>query len=219
MGLGERIRERLEAKGMSQAELARRVGVSQPSINHLIRRGASGSSHLHKIAAVLETTPAYLSGQTDDPNEGFVAGPTTEEVAAELGLVPVRELDLTLGMGATFLDVPVTETIRHFPIDFLRAYTRSAPDKLFFAQGMGDSMEPTLRDTDLLLIDSSQRSINMAEKVWAITYAGFGAIKRLRPLPSGGVEMMADNPHVPNATAYDGEMQIMGRVVAVIRKV
>lgn len=216
---GSRIKTRLAEMGLSQSELARRVGVSQATIAQLVSGRSRSSSHLHKIAQVLKTTPEYLTGETDDPAEGFVAGPTTEEVAAELGLVPVRELDLTLGMGATFLDVPVTETIRHFPIDFLRAYTRSAPDKLFFAQGMGDSMEPTLRDTDLLLIDSSQRSINMAEKVWAITYAGFGAIKRLRPLPGGGVEMMADNPHVPNATAYDGEMQIMGRVVAVIRKV
>lgn len=218
MGLGERIRERLEAKGMSQAELARRVGVSQPSINHLIRRGAGGSSHLHKIAAVLGTTPAYLAGETDDANEGFVPVPSTLEVAAELGLVPVRELDLSLGMGSTYLDMPVTETVRHFPIEWLRLYTNASPEKLFFAQGMGDSMEPTMRDSDLLLIDCSQQNLNISEKIWAITYAGCGAIKRLRPLPNGGVEMMADNPNVSNATAYDDEMHILGRVVAVVRK-
>ncbi|TCM43345.1 peptidase S24-like protein [Novosphingobium sp. ST904] len=134
-------------------------------------------------------------------------------------MVPVRELDLTLGMGATYLDVPVTETIRLFPIEFLRAYTRASPDLLFFAHGMGDSMEPTLRDSDLLLVDCSQKSLNISEKIWVITYGGVSAIKRLRPLPTGGVEMMADNLHVPNAIAYDGEMQIIGRVVAVIRKV
>lgn len=218
MTLGDRIRERLDAIGMSQAELARRVGVSQPSINHLIRRGAGGSSHLHRIAAVLGTTPAYLSGETDDPSEGYVPSPSTEVVAAEMGLVPVRELDLTLGMGATFLDVPVKETVRHFPIEFLRAYTRASPDQLFFAQGAGDSMEPTLRDSDLLLIDCSQTTLNIADKIWALSYAGLGAIKRLRSLPSGGVEMLSDNPHVPNATAYDDEMHIIGRVVAVVRK-
>ncbi|AIT79130.1 hypothetical protein JI59_04575 [Novosphingobium pentaromativorans US6-1] len=139
-------------------------------------------------------------------------------MASELGLVPVREIDLSLGMGSTYLDVPVTETIRHFPIEWLRLYTRAAPEQLFFAQGAGDSMEPTLRDSDLLLIDCSQQNLNISDKIWAITYAGLGAIKRLRALPNGGVEMMADNPHVSNATAYDDEMHILGRVVATVRK-
>ena len=67
MALGNRISERLTAVGMSQAELARRVGVTQPSINHLIKRGVGGSSHLHKIARELRTTPEYLIGEIDDP--------------------------------------------------------------------------------------------------------------------------------------------------------
>lgn len=216
--LGERILERLQIVKISQSELARRVGITQPAIANLIKRGKGGSSHLHKIARELQTTSAYLIGETEDPNENYVPVPSTEVVAQDLGLVPVRELDLSLGMGATFLDVPVTETVRHFPIEFLRAYTRASPDKLFFAHGVGDSMEPTLRDSDLLLIDCSQDTLNISDKIWAIAYAGFGSIKRLRPLPDGGVEMAADNPLVSNAVAYDGELQVIGRVVAIVRK-
>lgn len=216
--MGDRIAKRLELLRLSQSDLARKVGVAQGTIAHLISGRSRSSSHLHKIAAALETTPTYLTGETDDPSEGYIPQPSTADVAAELGLVPVRELDLSLGMGSTYLDMPVTETIRHFPVEWLRLYTHASPDKLFFAQGMGDSMEPTMRDSDLLLIDCSQQNLNISEKIWAITYAGCGAIKRLRPLPSGGVEMMADNPNVSNATAYDDEMHILGRVVAVVRK-
>ncbi|WP_093222698.1 helix-turn-helix domain-containing protein [Sphingomonas sp. NFR15] len=67
MSLGDRLVERLAATGMSQAELARRVGVTQPSINNLIKRGAGGSSRIHKIARALDTTPEYLLGEIDDP--------------------------------------------------------------------------------------------------------------------------------------------------------
>lgn len=218
MTVGQRISERLEAISMTQSELARRVGMAQSSVNALINRNKVGSKHLHRIAAVLQTTPAYLNCEIDDPSENYVPVPSTDMVAAELGLVPVRELDLSLGMGSTYLDVPVTETIRLFPIEWLRVYTRADPDQLFFAQGVGDSMEPTLRDSDLLLIDCSQQTLNISEKIWAITYAGCGAIKRLRPLPNGGVEMMADNQYVTNATAFDEEMHILGRVVAVVKK-
>lgn len=218
MTVGERIGARLAELGLSQSELARRVGVSQGTIAQLVSGRSRSSSHLHKIAQALETTPAYLEGETDDASAGFVPVPSTEKIASDLGLVPVREIDLSMGMGSTYLDVPVTETIRHFPIEWLRLYTRADPSQLFFAQGAGDSMEPTLRDSDLLLIDCSQNTLNISDKIWAITYAGLGAIKRLRALPSGGVEMMADNPHVSNATAFDEEMHVLGRVVATVRK-
>jgi len=64
--VGVRIIARLNALGISQSELARRVGVSQPAINHLIRRGVGGSSHIHRIARELQTSPEFLTGETDD---------------------------------------------------------------------------------------------------------------------------------------------------------
>lgn len=132
--------------------------------------------------------------------------------------VAVREIDLSYGMGATYLDVPITEEVHHFPRAWLRRYTRSAPDKLFFAQGIGDSMEPTLHDSDLLLIDTAQRQLTSADRIWVLTYADCGMIKRLRPVPNGGVEVWSDKKEVSPFTAYDGEIEIIGRVVAVQRK-
>jgi len=218
MVIGDRLRERISAAGFTHAELARRVGVKQPTITRLITGEQGGSKHLHQIAAILQTTPAYLTGEADDPSDGFVPVPSVLDVAAELGMVPVRELDLSLGMGATYLDVPVTEQIRHFDRNWLRTYTHAAPEDLIFAQGVGDSMHPTLFDSDLLLIDCSQKTLNVSDKIWAAAYAGCGLVKRLRQTPSG-VAMISDNPHVPIATAYDGELFLLGRVVAVIRKI
>lgn len=62
-----RFKARLEEVGISQAELARRIGVSQQAISKLAAGGAYGSKHLHRIARELQTTPAYLTGETDDP--------------------------------------------------------------------------------------------------------------------------------------------------------
>jgi phage repressor protein C with HTH and peptisase S24 domain len=219
MKLGIRIATRLEALGMSQAELARQVGIKQPSINHLINKGAQGSKHVHEIAKALQTTPAYILGETDDPSEGYVPLPSTAAIAAELGLVPVREIDLSFGMGATYLDIPVTEKIRHFSEDWIKLYTRANPDQLLFAQGAGDSMFPTLLDSDLMLIDCSQRNLNMADKIWVAAYAGCGMIKRLRQMPDGGVKILSDNPSVSDEIAYDGELSLIGRVVAIVRKI
>lgn len=68
MTLGARIESRLEAVGLSQAELARRVGVRQSTMNSLIRGNSRTSRSIVQIARELQTTPAFLLGETDDPN-------------------------------------------------------------------------------------------------------------------------------------------------------
>jgi phage repressor protein C with HTH and peptisase S24 domain len=217
MKLGIRIATRLEELGMSQAELARQVGIKQPSINHLINKGAQGSKHVHEIAKALQTTPAYLLGETDDASAGYVPAPTAHDLAEQLDLVEVQELDLKFGMGATDLEIPVTSSTRHFSRTWIRQYTNASAEHLYFAQGIGDSMAPTIHDSDLILVDSSERSIRIGDKIWACSYSGQGMIKRLRN-KGEGVQILSDNPLVPPDMAYDGELHILGRVVGIFRK-
>lgn len=87
MRTSERIAERRHAKGLSQAALARLVGVTQPTIGKLEAGISTGSSYLHKIARVLETTPEYLSGEIDDPAEG--APPPRREPTTQVFMMPV----------------------------------------------------------------------------------------------------------------------------------
>lgn len=67
MIVGDRIAARLEATGLSQSELARRLRVRQSTISGLVRGEQRSSTRLHEIARELGTTPAYLLGETDDP--------------------------------------------------------------------------------------------------------------------------------------------------------
>ena len=216
---GDRLTALMKERGLTQSELARRVGVSQQSIWKLTKGDVQGSKHVHRLAAELATTPAYLMGEVDEANAGYVAPPSVSVVADELGLVEVREIDLSLGMGSTYLDVPVTETTRHFDRAWLRQFTHTAPEHLMFAQGAGDSMMPTLLDSDILLIDCSQQSLTMSDKIWAIAHLNCGSIKRLRPRRDGGVDLLSDNPAIPADIAYDGEMSILGRVVGFSRRI
>lgn len=63
----KRVRSLMDERQISQAALARRVGISQQSVARLVSGSAMGTRHLHQIARELRTTPAYLSGETDDP--------------------------------------------------------------------------------------------------------------------------------------------------------
>lgn len=207
----------MDERGLSQSELARRVGITQASIHKLLSGTAYGSKHLHVIARELGTTPAYLTGETDDPSAGALPIPTPERLAEQLDLVAVQEIDLKFGMGATNLELPVTSNIRHFSRDWLRQHTHASPEHLYFAQGIGDSMAPTLLDSDLLLIDTSEQIIRLADKIWAVSFYGSGMVKRLRQTREG-VKIMSDNPAISEEVATDGELHVLGRVVAIVRK-
>lgn len=218
----ELIRELVRFSGKTSAEVARAAGLASSTVNRHFNGTAETRLSLSTIEKLRAAYPMFPGWPAPAPKEARLPYRPQEPVPsfgdALPDLVPVREIDLSYGMGATYLDVPVTEEVHHFPRAWLRRYTRSAPDKLFFAQGIGDSMEPTLHDSDLLLIDTDQRQLTSADRIWVLTYADCGMIKRLRPVPNGGVEVWSDKKEVSPFTAYDGEIEIIGRVVAVQRK-
>lgn len=64
-----RLRERMSSLGISQAELGRRLGIHQSAVNHMVSGRNLGSRYLHLVARELSTSAAYLTGETDDPDE------------------------------------------------------------------------------------------------------------------------------------------------------
>lgn len=205
--------------GLSQSGLARKIGVSQATIGKLALGDSSGSKYLHLIAQHLETTPAYLLRETDDPAVGAYIPPSKVEIAEQLGLVEIEEIDLTIGMGATYLDETAVQAVsRWMPEEWVRQFTDAPASMLTIARPVGDSMYPTINDRDIVLIDRSAQHIDRQEGIWALSYGGLGTIKRVRAMPDGSYKLMGDNPHVREEIAVDGEMHVIGRVVGVIRK-
>lgn len=86
MTLGARIEQRRLQLGISQAELARRVGVRQSTMNSLINGSSRSSRSIVQIAHHLHTTPAYLTGQTDDPGQDL---PPPSAEPASFVMMPV----------------------------------------------------------------------------------------------------------------------------------
>lgn len=224
MGLGQRIEDRLEAAEISQSELARRVGTRQSTINSLIHGKSQSSSYLHKIARELRTTVEYLTGETDDPS---IEALTDRRLPYDYGgpsrrdnedLVEIAEIDARYGLGETDISGPIASEMRTFSRGWLQTITRTAPEYLFWAITQGDSMEPTIRSGELVLIDRSQDTLRERDQIWACTVSDFGAIKRLRPMSDGSVAILSDNPNVPEDRAFDEELFIIGRVIARVGK-
>jgi phage repressor protein C with HTH and peptisase S24 domain len=230
--LADRLKERMTASGLSQAELARRVGITQPMISHLLKGDSTGSKWLHLIARELATTPDYLTGGTDSPTGNIVASPTVPYrampaedinpalIAEQLGsvLIPQLEIGYSMGGGSVFADYQQTAMVP-FPREWLRPMIKGRFDDLFVARGDGDSMMPTLLDGDLVIVDTAQKNITQQDRLWCLSYGDLGMIKRVRLLPDGGVQVNSDNPAVTPIIAYDGELHVIGRVIWIGRRV
>lgn len=228
MILPDRLKAAMKLRGLNQSQLARAANISASMVNKLTTGTARESAHIYALAKALDCSPEYLAGDVDaidienaaEKRHKFSSFPvdTFDGMAENAGLVPVRQIDLAYGMGATFLDVPVTEHVRYFPREWLRQFTKAPPEQLAWVQGVGDSMAPTLLDSDTLLLDLSRKSLSMSDQIWALAYCGLGMVKRLRPTPDGGLRLLSDNPAVPEETSHDGEVQLIGQVVAFTRK-
>lgn len=207
--------------GISQAELARRVKVTQPTINALVNGNAAGSKHLHVIAAELGTSPAYLAGEIDDDAPTSVAPSALDALAdkLDLAILPEYELGYSMGGGNHIAEHYEQRGVVPFQRQWLRGLMRGTFADLFVARGEGDSMQPTLLDGDLVLIDTAQRTIRQQDRIWAVSYGELGMIKRVRRLADGSYQLLSDNDTVPPILCADGEMSVVGRVIWVGRRI
>ncbi len=99
--LGERMKELLEKKKMTQHELAERVGCTEAAISHYIKGDRiPRSSVLAKIAVTLDTTSDYLSEgvPVDSRDELIYAKKLIARNVAKMTTAEKREI-LSILMG------------------------------------------------------------------------------------------------------------------------
>lgn len=218
VGWTQHAADRLKAAVKSYGpvgSVAELVGIKRQSLSEILHGNATPTvGTFERLCAVLKVKPTVILEVEEEELE-VIENP--DEVS---GVVAINEIDLSYGLGATFIDgLPVKETVRYFALQWLRQYTKASPKELFFAPGKGNSMSPTIDDGDVMLIDTSEKTPLYAGLIWACAMGGMGMVKRIRPKPDGSIILGSDNPNVPDDEVADGEVYIVGRVVAVIKRV
>ncbi|WP_267395538.1 MULTISPECIES: S24 family peptidase [unclassified Sphingomonas] len=123
-------------------------------------------------------------------------------------------LDLSLSMGpGTFIEDFVDGEPVRISLGFIQAITRTPTDRLRLVKGIGDSMEPTLRTGDQVLVDINERQLSRINGIYWIDYLGMHGIKRLRAAGQGRLHIGSDNPLVPDFEVDAADVRIEGRVI------
>lgn len=72
--IGKRIALLIEDRRTNQSKVAAATGITQPSIGRLIRGETKTTGKLLELARALETTPEYLTGESDNPAPNSMLG-------------------------------------------------------------------------------------------------------------------------------------------------
>ncbi len=140
----------------------------------------------------------------------------TRSASADDGTVDIISLDLSVSMGpGTLIEDMVEEDPVKWDIGLLRALTRSPFQQLRQIKGVGDSMEPTLRTGDRVLIDTSDRTLSRMHGIYWIDHFGAHGLKRLRAAGHGRIVISSDNKVAggPDFEVDADELRIHGRAI------
>ena len=93
MDLHLRLKELCKSRGTSIAALESRLGMGNGTIGKWWKNGrVPNYANLSAVANALETTIAYLTGETDDPSAGIKKEPAPKRSELSLGQLELIEL-------------------------------------------------------------------------------------------------------------------------------
>jgi phage repressor protein C with HTH and peptisase S24 domain len=207
---------------LAPSALATKAGLTPTTILRPHRGTATTRLSQPTLDKLRAKFPDFPGWRHEDPDQVGMLGPRPDPNERPEEIVYVREVDIGLAMGEPSVvdDYPATSLIP-FNIGFIRAITRAQVEQLLIFTGQGESMEPTLLRSDLLMIDTGTRSPTVSDQIWAFHYAGGGMIKRLRRIRDEGRDrflILSDNPNVPPQPAEIEEVHVIGKLVWVGRR-
>ena len=175
--IGKRIR--LVRGARSRDEFAAAVGVSR---NTLMRyeqgQRRPDSEFLYRVCMGYRVEPAWLLlGEAEFSGPSQAA--TDEGLAGEFALVPLYSVEVSAGFGAAIdHEHPVSQLA--FRRDWLQNMGLYA-DKVLTVLASGDSMEPSIRAGDVLMVDTAQRQL-AKDAIYIIRQHNLLYVKRLQRL-------------------------------------
>lgn len=221
MNLSQRLKAARKHAGLTQKELADAAGVSQPVISQLESGASLKSVHIAKLAITCKVDPMWLSEGVGEMLAARAHGPDENGSPSkkEYALIPQYTVRASAGSGYHNDHVELTEGQGLvFKRDWLKRLSlKEESSCVIYAEG--SSMEPTISDGDVLLIDRASTEPRTG-KVFAIQRPdGSVSVKRLVQTFSGGWVVRSDNP---DKTLYPDEpisaedlqhVEIIGRSV------
>lgn len=242
------IANALEARDVEMAALSKGIGRNHAYIQQFLTRGVPTElkeRDRRSIAQMLRIDERSLVRAEDAPNLTYVPLDENwvETDGTEIGAYTIEhyrprvrgalpEIDVRAGAGegsvgeVLALSIGAESYTAHkvnaewlFPEQYLRNEVHVAPNRTLIMPVVGDSMDPSYRPGDRVLVDLSQSTL-MEDTVYVISFDdGPPQIKRLQRVPRSKppqVRIISDNAALETDVVPLDEIRIVGRVCGVV---
>lgn len=186
-------------------------GEAEPSRERLIALADAAQVPIGWLAKGEGTAPRFADV---DGNRRSVRSAADALMQLDRFLVLPKRLETAAAGNDSPPARPTTEYIA-FRHDWIRAAFGIEPDALGMEVAVGESMEPTIRDGDLLLLDTTDRAVG-GFGVYVVEVAGERLVKRVQRKVDGSLILISDNPSYQADTVSPelaADVVVVGRVV------
>lgn len=197
----------LERSGRSLREVATSAGVSYDQLKKL-KQGQSGSTNVDDAIAI--AAELHFSLGTLAPIE---SAQSSTPVPTDAGtMIDVYDIRASAGHGAVIESEEVIERLS-FPPGYLERITRTHPRHLKIIGVKGDSMEPTLKDDDVVMLDTTKTSLDF-DGLFVLRWGDALHVKRVGRASNGSVSIISDNKSIyPPIEMARSEVEVIGKVI------
>ena len=203
-----------EQRGVSLSALSALIGRNASYLQQFVRKGSPRKleeGDRRTLAEFFGVSEERLGGSDRMPVKAPVKAPTMVRAAPRSEWIDVPRLALGASAGPGALaDSERPIGMLRFDPRWLRHQGLSA-GQLSAIGVEGDSMFPTLRDGDEILVDRSRRDVR--DGIHVIRLDDTLLVKRLERGPQGRVLIKSDNPAYAATERAAEEVEIVGRVV------
>lgn len=134
------------------------------------------------------------------------------EVHSEPSLIDVYDVHASAGHGAVVAAEEIIERLA-FPRDYLGRITKTGPANLAIIGVKGDSMEPTLKDDDVVMLDLTKTNLDY-DGLFVLRWGDALHVKRIGRGTNGSVKIISDNSTIyPPIDIDREEVTVVGKVI------
>lgn len=209
------VRAVMAQTDMTASALAGLVGVSSTTLT----RPLNDPNHPHGISLKTLEKIRAKTGIEFPRGDDDIIPPIPAQTGIGMDMVRVYDVSASAGDGH-FVDYEPQAGSLAFPTQYLQHLTSSAPRHLAIISVKGESMEPTLLDDDIVLVDTSKRSLGF-DGLFVLRMDGALHVKRVSRGPREGViRIISDNAGVfPPVEREIEDVAVIGKVLWYGRKV
>ncbi|ABK45851.1 putative phage repressor [Magnetococcus marinus MC-1] len=211
--LSQRIRQCAQKVGSGDT-LARLSGIPRRTIEtYLTGQSEPKASRLVAIAQAADVDVGWLAcGQASQMESSLPDD--------EYTLVPRYAVEASAGHGGAIDEEPIVEKLA-FKSDWIIGEMGLDSERLALINVHGDSMEPTLRGGDMLLLDLRRVEVR-DDAIYVLRLENHLIVKRAQRMLDGTILIRSDNPIYKEQSASPEQARqlcVIGRVVWVGRRI